>query len=64
MHAHAQLQFGMLLHRAANLEGAFHWCFRGVIKNQRHPVAGRNYNQSIVRFGLTELLTAANDFVE
>ena len=54
----------MLLYCAANLEGAFHRRFRCVVKNQRHPVAGRNRDQSMVRFGFAELLRAADNLVQ
>src|SRR4029077_9361330 len=38
MHPHAQTQFGMLLYRATNFEGAFHRRLRAVVENQRHSV--------------------------
>src|SRR4051812_31137457 len=41
--AHAHGKFCVLLfNRTTDLERAFHWIFGAVIKDQRHPVAGRD----------------------
>ena len=58
VHAHAQLELGMFPCRAADLQGAFHRRFRGVVKHQCHPIAGRNGNQPMVCFGFSELFGA------
>src|SRR5207237_9982348 len=54
----------MLPGRATDLKGAVHWCFRCVVKNQRHPVASRNRNQPMARFRFTELLCAADKLIQ
>ena len=64
VHAHAQLELGMLPGRATDLKGAFHRRFRCVVKNQRHPVAGRNCNQPMARFRFTELLRATDNLIQ
>ena len=50
--------------RAASLESAFDRCFGTVVKNQRHPVAGGNFNQSARLFRSLELLRATNNSVQ
>ena len=62
--SHAQLELGMLLDRAADLQRTFHRRFRCVVKDQRHPIAGRNRNQPMVCFGFAELLSATNKLVQ
>ena len=52
VHTHAQLKLGMLPSRATNLQRAFHRRFRCVVKNQRHPIAGRNCNQPMTSLPL------------
>ena len=64
VHAHAQFELGMLPGRATDLKGAFHRRFRCVVKNQRHPVAGRNCNQPMTRFRFAELFRAADNLVQ
>jgi len=49
--------------RATDLKGAFHRRFWGIVKNQRHPVAGRNCNQPMTRFRFTELLGATDNLI-
>ena len=64
VHAHAQLEFEMFLHRAADLECAFDRRFRSVVKNQRHAVAAGDGNQAPVCLGCAEVFRAANDLIE
>jgi hypothetical protein len=45
---------------ATDLQRAFHWLFRALIKNQRHPVTGRDLDRSGRGFGLLKLLGATN----
>ena len=47
--------------RAASLESAFARCFGTVVKNQRHPFAGGNFNQSARLLCSLELLRATSD---
>ena len=42
VYAHPQLQFGVVLERAADFRRTLHWPFRAGVKNQRHAVARRN----------------------
>ena len=51
----------MFFERAANLERAFHWLFRALVKNQRHSVTGGDLDQSRRSFGILKLLGGAND---
>jgi len=60
MHSHSKLQASMLFKRAADFERAFHGLFLAFIKNQRHPVAGRDLNQSPGCFGVLKLLGRAS----
>ena len=64
VHSHAQLEFRMLLYRAADLQGTFHRRFRCAVKHQSHSIAGRNRNQPMIRVGFTELLSATNKLVQ
>ena len=64
VHAHAQLELGMVFYCAADLQRAFHRCFWCVVKHQRHPVAGWNGNQPMVRFRFAELFSATDNLVE
>src|SRR6202007_2272652 len=45
VHAHAQLQFGMLFVGPTDLERAFHRRFGSVVKHQGETIAGRDFNQ-------------------
>jgi hypothetical protein len=50
----------LLLERATDLQRAFHGLFRAFVKNQRHPVAGGDLDQSGRGFGVLKLLGRAN----
>src|SRR6266704_5493338 len=54
----------MFFYRATNLQSAFNWCFGTVVKNQRHPVASGNFDQSAPLFRSLELLSATNRSVK
>ena len=61
--SHPKLQAGMFLERAADLHRALHRRFRTGVKDQRHPVAGRDLKQTARGFGLLKLLGSANNLV-
>src|SRR5713226_9912441 len=50
----------MLFESATDFERAFHWLFRALVKNQRHPVTGGDLDQSGRGFGVLKLLRRAN----
>ena len=54
----------MFFYRAADLQRAFHRCFRSIVKDQRHAVAGRNRNQAAGCFSGAELFGAADDPIQ
>ena len=64
VHAHTQPELRMFFYRAADLQRAFHWRLRRVVKNQRHPVAGRNCNQPMVCVGFAELFGATDNLIQ
>ena len=54
----------MFLERAADLHRALRRRFRTGVKYQRHPVAGRDFNQTARGFGSLKLLGRANNPVQ
>ncbi len=40
VHSHSKSYLRVVFESAADFERAFHWLFRALVKNQRHPVAG------------------------
>jgi hypothetical protein len=54
----------MFLQRPADLQRAFDRRFRAIVKDERHPVTGRNLDQSTRRFRGAELIRATDDLVE
>src|SRR5437016_13979783 len=42
VHSHSKLYLRAVFESATDLERAFHWLFRALVKNQRHPVTGRD----------------------
>src|SRR5207249_9667704 len=60
VHSHSKSYLRVVFESAADLERAFHWLFRALVKNQRHPVTGRNFNQAARAFSLLKLLGGAN----
>ena len=63
VHAHTQPELRMFFYRAADLQRAFHWRLRRVVKNQRHSIAGRNCNQPMVCVGFAELFGATDNLI-
>ena len=61
VHAHAKLQAWMLLESATDFNRALRRRFRTGVENQRHAVAGWNFNQPTRGFGLLELIRTADD---
>src|SRR5438874_836946 len=61
-HAHAQICV-LLFDRATDLQRAFHRIFRAVIEDQRHPIAGRDCEQTLCRFLLAKLVRRSDDLV-
>jgi hypothetical protein len=59
--AHTELQARMFLEGAADLHRAANRRFRTCVKNQRHPVAGGNFNQTLRRLGFLKLLGRTDD---
>ena len=60
VHSHSKLYLPVFFESATDFERAFHRLFRALVKNQRHPVAGGNFNQTTRGFGVLELLRRAN----
>ena len=46
VHSHSKLNRRVLFESATDLKRAFHRLFRALVKNQRHPVAGGDLDQS------------------
>ena len=44
VHSHSKFYLWVFFESATDFERAFHWFFRALVKNQRHPVAGGNLN--------------------
>ena len=61
--SHPKLQARMFLERAADLHRALRRRFRTGVKDQRHPVAGWDLNQTTRGFGSLKLLGRANNLV-
>src|SRR5258708_39668746 len=61
--AHSQLEFRILLQRAAYFQRAFRWGFWTIIKNQRDAVACRDCDQAACRFGGLEFIRASDNLV-
>src|SRR5439155_16587281 len=64
MNSHAQPQVRMFACSAADLERAFHWCFRSVLENQRHPVTCRNGDKTAFCLGSAKMFALAHDLIE
>ena len=60
VHSHSKLYLPLFFERATDFERAFYWLFRALVKNQRHPVAGGDLDQSGRSFGVLKLLRRAN----
>ena len=54
----------MLFESATDFDRALRRRFRTGVKDQRHPVAGGNFNQSASRFCTAKFFRAADDLVE
>src|SRR5262245_52290057 len=63
VYAHSQLKFWMLLECAADLQCAFRWRFRTIIKDQRDAVACRDCDQAPRLFRSLVLIRASDDLV-
>ena len=61
--SHPKVQARMFLERAADLHRALRGCFRIGVKDQRHPVAGRDFKQTACGFGSLKLLGRANNLL-
>ncbi|MDQ6913480.1 MAG: hypothetical protein M3128_11470, partial [Verrucomicrobiota bacterium] len=61
MHTHAQLNLGMILQGPGDLNRTTHRRFRRGEKRQRHPIARRQTNQLLLRFGFAELFRLPHD---
>src|SRR5438874_1529836 len=64
VHSHSKLYLPVFFESATDFERAFHWLFRALVKNQRHPVTGGNFNQAARGFGVLKLLGRANDLIQ
>ena len=62
--SHPKLQTRMFLERAADLHRALRRRFRTRVKDQRHPVAGWDLNQTARGFGSLKLFGGANNPVQ
>src|SRR5207253_9200822 len=61
VHSHSKLYLRVFFESATDFERAFHWLFRALVKNQRHPVTGGDLDQSGRGFSVLKLLGRAND---
>src|SRR5438552_6148766 len=61
--SHPKLQARMFPESAADLHCALRRSFRTGVKNQSHPVAGRDFKQTAGGFGSLKLLRGANNLV-
>jgi hypothetical protein len=61
--SHPKLQGRMFLERAADLHRALRRRFRVGVKDQRHPIAGWDPNQTVRGFGSLKLLGRAGNLV-
>ena len=64
VNSHAERDPRMLFQGPGDFQGALRGRFRAVAKDQRHPIARRQTNQLLLRFGLAELARAADHSVE
>ena len=62
--SHPKLQARMFLERAADLHRALHRRFRTGVKDQHHPVASWDPNQTVRGFGSLKLFGGANNPVQ
>src|SRR5712692_2603396 len=60
VHSHSKLYTRVFSESATDLERTFHWLFRALVKNQRHPVTGGDLDQARRGFGVLKLLGPAN----
>ena len=63
VNAHPDRNFRVLAERLGDLERAARWLFRAVMKDQRHPVAGRQPNELFVG-RIAHLHRPEHDFCE
>src|SRR5438477_6453814 len=61
--SHPKLQARMFLEGTADLHRALRRRFWTSVKDQRHPVPGRDFKQTARGFGFLELLKAANNLI-
>src|SRR6266480_6794748 len=54
----------LLLERATHFQRAFHRIFRAVVKNQRHAIAGGEFQQSLFAFLFTEFVRRLDNLIE
>ena len=59
--SHPKLQARMFLKRAADLHRTLRGCLRTRVKNQRHPIAGRDFKQTVRGLGPLKLFGRANN---
>ena len=64
VHSHSKSYLRVVFESAADFEGAFHWLFRALVKNQRHPVSGRHPDQSTPRFGGPKTFGVSHDLIQ
>src|SRR6266478_2818646 len=64
MDSHPQLELWVFLPSAAYLQGAFHWRFRRVVENQRHPISGRHGDEPPICLGCAKMFRFADDPIE
>src|SRR5512132_1308555 len=64
LYMHSQLNFRMLLERAAYFQRAFNRRFCAMIENQRDAVASRDCDQTACRFRGLEFIRTSNNFVQ
>jgi hypothetical protein len=64
MDSHPKLQARTFLERAADLHRALHRRFRIGVKDQHHPIASWDPNQTVRGFGLLKLFGGANNPVQ
>ena len=62
VHSHSKLS--AFFESATNFERAFHWLFRALVENQRHPIARGNLDQPAGLFRDLKFLRGTNNLVK
>src|SRR5437667_11226236 len=61
VHPHPQLELRVFPRGTTDLQRAFHWRFRSIVENQRHPISSRHGDEPPIGHRGTEMFRFAND---